>query len=130
MDAGARSEGPWGAQKHTVTRTCSLPRADRAAEFVAFYDRTMPGLLGFFARRTLDGQVAADLTAETLADAVASRRRFRDCGDGSASAWLHTIAYRKLGRFFSAVELRMRHGDGLAWSALSSQPRTSTESRL
>jgi len=72
---------------------------ERVAQFVAFYDRTMPGLLGFFARRTLDGQVAADLTAETLADAFASRRRFRDRGDGSATAWLYTIAYRKLGRF-------------------------------
>ncbi len=67
--------------------------------FVAFYDRAMPGLLRFFARRTLDGQVAADLTAETLADAFASRRRFRDRGDGSAYAWLYTIAHRKLGRF-------------------------------
>jgi RNA polymerase sigma-70 factor (ECF subfamily) len=76
-----------------------IASGDRAAEFVAFYDRTLPGLLGFFACRTLDGQVAADLTAETLADAFASRRRFRDRGDGSATAWLYTIAYRKLGRF-------------------------------
>jgi RNA polymerase sigma factor (sigma-70 family) len=72
---------------------------DRPAEFVAFYDHRMPGLLAFFAHRTLDGQVAADLTAETLADAYASRRRFNDRGPGSASAWLHTIAYRKLGRY-------------------------------
>ncbi len=72
---------------------------DQAVEFVAFYDRAMPGLLGFFARRTFDAQIAADLTAETLADAFASRHRFRDRGDGSASAWLYTIARRKLGRF-------------------------------
>lgn len=72
---------------------------DRPAQFVTFYDRAMPGLLAFFARRTLDGQAAADLTAETLADAYASRRRFGDRGDGSASAWLYTIAHRKLGRF-------------------------------
>jgi RNA polymerase sigma factor (sigma-70 family) len=72
---------------------------EAAEEFVAFYDRAIPGLLRFFARRTLDGQVSADLTAETLADAFASRRRFRDRGDGSASAWLYTIAHRKLGRF-------------------------------
>lgn len=72
---------------------------DRAAQFLGFYDHALPGLLGFFARRTLDGQVAADLTAETLADAFASRRRFRDRGDGSASAWLYTIAYRKFGRY-------------------------------
>jgi RNA polymerase sigma-70 factor (ECF subfamily) len=59
----------------------------------------MPGLLAYFARRTLDGQIAADLTAETLADAFASRRRFHDRGDGSASAWLYTIGRRKLARF-------------------------------
>jgi len=72
---------------------------NKAEDFVAFYDRAMPGLLRFFAWRTLDGQVAADLTAETLADAFASRRRFHDRGDGSAMAWLYTIAFRKLGRF-------------------------------
>ena len=27
---------------------------DRPAHFVALYDRTLPGLLGYFARRTLD----------------------------------------------------------------------------
>ncbi len=82
---------------------------ERPLRFVAFYDRTMPGLLAFFARRTLDGQIAADLTAETLADAFASRQRFGDRGDGSASAWLYTIARRKLGRFE-----RRRHVDDAA----------------
>jgi RNA polymerase sigma factor (sigma-70 family) len=72
---------------------------EQVEQFVAFYDRTLPGLLGYFVRRTLDAQIAADLTAETLADAFASRRRFRDRGDGSATAWLYTIAQRKLGRF-------------------------------
>jgi len=71
----------------------------RPAQFVTFYDHQMPGLLAFFARRTLDGQVAADLTAETLADAYASRLRFKDRGPGSASAWLYTIASRKLSRY-------------------------------
>ena len=36
---------------------------EQAEGFVVFYDRALPGLLRFFARRTLDGQVAADLTA-------------------------------------------------------------------
>jgi RNA polymerase sigma-70 factor (ECF subfamily) len=67
--------------------------------FVTFYDRVMPGLLAYFARRTFDAQIAADLTAETLAEAFASRRRFRPRGDGSASAWLYVIAARKLHRY-------------------------------
>lgn len=78
--------------------------------FVTFYDRHARGLLAFFARRTFDSQVAADLTAETLADAFASRQRFRDRGAGSASAWLYTIGRRKLGRFIRrhGVESRAR----------------------
>ena len=65
----------------------------------------MPGLLAYFVRRTLDAQVAADLTAETLAEAYASRRRFRDRGDGSASAWLYAIAARKLARYLRRLRV-------------------------
>jgi RNA polymerase sigma factor (sigma-70 family) len=72
---------------------------DEAEQFVAFYDRMLPGLLGYFVRRTFDAQIAADLSAETLADAFASRGRFRDRGEGSASAWLYSIAHRKLSHF-------------------------------
>lgn len=44
-------------------------------------------------------QIAVDLTAETVAEAYASRHRFRDRGEGSASAWLFVIAGRKLTRY-------------------------------
>jgi RNA polymerase sigma factor (sigma-70 family) len=73
--------------------------------FVALYYRTMPGLLRYFARRTLDAQVALDLTAETLAEAFASRARFRDRGDGSATAWLYTIAGRQFGRYLRRLRV-------------------------
>jgi len=68
-------------------------------QFVAFYDRHVRGLLAFFGRRTYDSQVAADLTAETFAQAFAARKRFRNPGPGSATAWLYTIARRQLNRF-------------------------------
>jgi RNA polymerase sigma factor (sigma-70 family) len=68
-------------------------------QFVAFYDRHARGLLAFFGRRTYDSQVAADLTAETFAQAFAARKRFRNPGPGSATAWLYTIARRQLNRF-------------------------------
>ena len=42
-----------------------------------FYDRHIRGLLGYFARRTNDPEVAADLAAETFASALVARRRFR-----------------------------------------------------
>ena len=78
---------------------------DQPARFVALYDRTLPGLLAYFARRTLDAQVAGDLAAETLAEAYASRGRFRDRGEGSAAAWLYTIARRKLGRYLRRLRV-------------------------
>ena len=66
-----------------------------AEDFGVFYDRHVRGLLGYFARRTQDAEVAADLTAETFASALVARRRFRR-GGPPAGAWLYTIAARRL----------------------------------
>lgn len=49
-------------------------------------------LLVFFARRTLDGQLAMDLVAETFARAYESRDRYRGRSEGEAAAWLWGIA--------------------------------------
>src|SRR3954453_20024406 len=65
------------------------------AAFEEFYVRHVEGLLGFFARRTRDPELAADLTAETFAAALASRARYRPAA-GAASAWLFGIAMKKL----------------------------------
>ena len=66
-----------------------------AASFESFYLRHVDGLLGYFARRTRDAELAADLTAETFAAALTARRRFRP-EKGSAGAWLYGIALKKL----------------------------------
>jgi RNA polymerase sigma-70 factor (ECF subfamily) len=65
------------------------------ASFELFYLRHVDGVLGFFARRTRDAELAADLTAETFAAALLGRRRFRPQA-GAASAWLFGIAMNKL----------------------------------
>lgn len=65
------------------------------AGFEEFYARHVDTLLGFFARRTRDAELAADLTAETFAAALASRRRYRPEA-GAAIAWLFGIASNKL----------------------------------
>src|SRR3954468_16910352 len=65
------------------------------ASFELFYVRHVDGLLGFFARRTRDAELAADLTAETFAAALLGQRRFRP-QTGAASAWLFGIAMKKL----------------------------------
>jgi RNA polymerase sigma factor (sigma-70 family) len=67
--------------------------------FGRFYDLHVDELMGFFARRTADGHVAADLAAEAFAAAFVSRRRFVSRGDGSARAWLFGIARHQLGRY-------------------------------
>jgi RNA polymerase sigma factor (sigma-70 family) len=71
-----------------------LTRSD-AASFECFYVRHVDALLGFFARRTRDPELAADLTAETFAAALTARRRYRP-EKGAAGAWLYGIAFKKL----------------------------------
>src|SRR5690349_6745516 len=66
-----------------------------AASFEAFYRRYATNALAFFSRRTRDPEVAADLTAEIFAAALAGRRRYRPEA-GAASAWLFGIAMKKL----------------------------------
>src|SRR3954451_4071964 len=65
------------------------------AGFEEFYVRHVDGVLGFFARRTRDPELAADLTAETFAAALASRARYRPAA-GAAIAWLFGIASKTL----------------------------------
>lgn len=65
------------------------------AAFGVFYERRVRDVLGYMMRRTGDAEVAADLTAETFAAAIVSRRRFR-AGGAPAGAWLFAIAHRKL----------------------------------
>ena len=65
------------------------------ASFAAFYRRHVDQLLGFFSRRTRDAELAADLTAETFAAALAARSQYRPEA-GAAVSWLFAIAMNKL----------------------------------
>lgn len=69
--------------------------------FVELYRRHAEDLLRYFARRTLDPEAAAELTAETFAQAFASRGSYEDTG-ASGVAWIYGIAKHQLGRFFRA----------------------------
>jgi RNA polymerase sigma factor (sigma-70 family) len=79
----------------TATSDDRLLATGDPAAFERFYRRHAETLLGFFARRTRDPELAADLTAETFAAALADRRRYR-AQSGPASAWLYGIAMHKL----------------------------------
>ena len=90
----------------TDTELIIASRSD-PAKFRELYDRLADDLLGYFYRRVLDPEVAADLLAETFAIAFERRGRFRDRGKPGA-AWLYGIAAKELSRWYrrQAVELR------------------------
>src|SRR5271166_5199686 len=63
--------------------------------FAAFYDRYEASVVGYFARRTGDPELAADLAAEVFAAALGASHRYRP-ETPSAAGWLFTIAHNKL----------------------------------
>jgi RNA polymerase sigma factor (sigma-70 family) len=65
--------------------------------FAAFYDRYELKLAGYFARRTADPEVAADLTAEVFAAVLGAADRYRP-EQPTAAAWLFTIAHNTLAK--------------------------------
>ena len=95
-----------------------------AEDFGQFYDRYVDMLLGYFARRVHDPEVAADLTAETFAGALVARRRFRRAAT-PAVAWLFGIAQHKLTdyRRRGSAEDRMRRRLGMERVPLGDEDR-------
>jgi len=73
-----------------------MATAKEPAAFGVFYLRYAEAVLAFFAVRTRQPDVAADLAAETFASALRSSRRYRPAPDVPAAAWLFSIARRKL----------------------------------
>jgi RNA polymerase sigma-70 factor (ECF subfamily) len=82
--------------------------------FAVFYRRHAEWTLRFFVRRTACRETAADLTAETFAQAYLSRSRYRQTG-APAEAWLASIARHELAHFLRAAEVanRGRHRLGM-----------------
>ena len=81
--------------------------ARRAEAFGAFYERYAEEVLRFFARRTLDPESAAELTAETFAQAFVARTRFRARGLGGVG-WLYAVARHQLARFHRRGDVAAR----------------------
>jgi RNA polymerase sigma-70 factor (ECF subfamily) len=82
--------------------------------FAAFYDRYEASIIGYFARRTGDIELSADLTAEVFAAALTAADRYRP-EMPTAAAWLFTIAHNTLARSIrrGRVEARARHRIGI-----------------
>lgn len=83
-----------------------LARRDPEA-FAMFYRRHVGSIVGFFVRRTACQESAADLTAETFAQAYLSRHRYRATG-APAQAWLAAIARHQLAHFWRSAEVASR----------------------
>jgi RNA polymerase sigma-70 factor (ECF subfamily) len=82
--------------------------------FGVLFERHAEPMLAYFARRTLDAETAAELVAETFAEAFSARRRFHDRGADGA-AWLYGIGRHLLWRSFrsGAVDARARRKLGM-----------------
>lgn len=90
-------------------------RSTREPElFGVLFERHAEPMLAFFARRTLDAEAAAELVAETFAEAFSSRGRFRNVGVDGAG-WLYGIGRNLLSRYFrsGAVDARARRRLGM-----------------
>jgi RNA polymerase sigma factor (sigma-70 family) len=113
-----------------VTQTdAELLRAARtdAQPFRELYDRYAERMHGYFVRRTHDREVAHDLTAETFAQAWASRERFRDEAGGSAAPWLFAIAGHALAQSVRTRILERAASERLGvLSRLDREPATTT----
>ncbi len=106
-----------------------LASRDDPRAFRELYDRWADDLLGYFYRRVLDPELAADLLAETFAVAFARRRRFRDVGR-PGGAWLYGIASKELSHFFRrrSVERRAVRRLGIVVPALDEESIARIES--
>ncbi len=86
-------------------------------DIIALYDRHARELMGFFARRTSDPQLALDLLGETFLAAFTARARCAASSEEQRAAWLYRIAAHKLTDHYrrAAGERRtlLRIGEGL-----------------
>jgi RNA polymerase sigma factor (sigma-70 family) len=81
---------------------------DEVGAFASLYEREGEAVLVFLARRTLDVEVAVELTAETFAVALGSWRRVRRLAPEQARAWLFTVARRQYGRYLRTARVERR----------------------
>ncbi len=100
-----------------------------ADEIIRLYDVHARELIGYFARRTSDPQLALDLLGETFLTAFERRRSCRGTTTGERAAWLYAIASTKLSGHYRRGASERRATDRLAGElrALTNAERTTIE---
>jgi RNA polymerase sigma-70 factor (ECF subfamily) len=76
--------------------------------FKEFYERYNLMIGYWLLRRTNSEEIAADLTAETFAQAWLSRRRFKGSDDDSGAPWLFGIARNLLGTWLRKQQVEAK----------------------
>jgi len=81
---------------------------DDADAFSELYRGEAEAVLIFLTRRTLDGETAVDLTAETFAIAMRSWAKLRGLKHEQQRAWLFTVARRQFARYLRRARVERR----------------------
>lgn len=81
---------------------------DDADAFSLLYEREGEAVLIFLARRTMDAELAVDLTAETFAVALRSWATLRGLEPVQRRAWLFTIARRHYAGYVRRARVERR----------------------
>lgn len=89
------------------------------AAFAVFYERHERAVLAYFRRRVPRAEIAADLAAETFAQALVSRPRYTPQPGGAAAAWLFGIAAHVLARSLRRGRIEDRARQRISLPALA-----------
>jgi RNA polymerase sigma factor (sigma-70 family) len=81
---------------------------DDADAFSELYEQEGEAVLVFLTRRTLDVELALDLTAETFAIALTSWAKLRSLREEQRRAWLFTVAGRRFSRYLRRASVERK----------------------
>jgi RNA polymerase sigma-70 factor (ECF subfamily) len=95
----------WRTRRRSINEPLLRRSIDDPAAFGDFYRAYVDRVVVFFARRTLEADVALDLTGETFALALERRVQFRGDTREEEQGWLFAIARSQLLRFWKRGEV-------------------------
>jgi len=118
-------------QLHSDADQLAAAKRDPAL-FASFYVGHAVWVERWLRGQLSDGQVVADLTAETFAQALGSLERFKPSGAGSGTAWIFGIARNLLRHYFEHrnVEQSARARLGMPQRAAVSGEYEDADARL
>lgn len=101
------------AEKTAGTRPRTVDKTGATAEFERLYRANVDAVTAYFARRTADAQLVADLTADTFVAVIAGFGSF-DPRKGTARAWVFGIARHVYASYYAAYNQQQNRLQRLA----------------